>query len=168
MSNDADYDDIAPVYNKLHLYEQLQKLRIINDNLKIKPFDKLLDIGCGTGFSSRIIKCNITGIDKSKKMIEIAKEEPGKWLLGDAEDLPFDDASFDKIISVTAIHNFDNPEKALDEMKRVIKKNKKPNIAISVLKKSRKLNEIQGLIEKEFKVRKIILEDKDIIYFLSE
>ena len=167
MTTDS-YDDIAPVYNKLHVFEQLQKLRIISENLRIKKSDKLLDIGCGTGLSSRVIYCDITGIDKSEKMIEIAKEEPGNWIVGDAENLPFDNASFDKIISVTAIHNFKNPGKALDEMKRVIKKNKKSNIAISILKKSKKLNEIERLIKEKFKVNKIILEDKDIIYFLSE
>ncbi len=176
-NNNSSYNDISKVYNTLHTFEQLQKLRIIAQNLRVKKSDKLLDVGCGTGLSVRIFNCNIVGIDKSDGMIKIAEEEtpgfinPGQsveWIVGNAEELPFEKEHFDKVICVTAIHNFENPKKALGEIKRVVKKSKKPNIAITLLKKSKKLEELKKLIEENFKVHKIIIEDKDIIYFLTK
>ncbi len=169
MEGLGTYDDIAPVYDSLHMFEQLQKLKIIGSALKIKYADKLLDVGCGTGISAQVFNCDITGIDSSEKMISIAREKhpEHKWLVSQAEDLPFDNEGFDKVICVTAIHNFDDINKALDEMIRVSKPSKIPNIAISILKKSKKLDEIEKLIKEKFNVKKIIVESRDIIYFLS-
>ena len=149
------YDKISSGYNELHKEEQLKKVKILIKELNIKN-DKVLDIGCGTAFYSNLFK-NYTGIDNSKGML---KKSKAKVIYVNAEKLPFKDNSFDTIISVTAIHNFINSKKAVEEMKRV-SKNK---IGITVLKKSKKLKEIEKLL-KNFKK---IEEDKDFIYLFSK
>ncbi|MFH1409137.1 MAG: class I SAM-dependent methyltransferase, partial [Nanoarchaeota archaeon] len=112
-------------------------------------------VGCGTGLSHKGLK-DVIGIDPSLEMI---KQTPN-GIQGKAESLPFPDHSFDTIISMTAIHNFDDPEQAIREMKRVGKR----NFIITILKKSSKLSNISELINKSFTIRKTIDENKDIIY----
>lgn len=168
MEGLGTYNDIAPVYDSLHMFEQLQKLKIIGSAIKVKPNDKLLDVGCGTGISAQVFNCDIIGIDSSERMISIAREKHPEltWIVSPAEHLPFKNNEFDKVICVTAIHNFDDMNKALEEIIRVSKPSKSSNVAISILKKSKKLDEVEKLIKEKFKVKKIIVESKDIIYFL--
>lgn len=152
------YDSIAPSYNELHEEEQLRKLKAISKYIKVKKSDKLLDIGCGTGISTNFFNCKTIGIDPSKEMI---KQGKGNLIHGYAEKLPFKDKIFDIIIAITSIHNFKDPEKALNEILRV--KKPKAKIIITLLKKSNKYNEIRKLIIQKINP-KIINEDKDTIF----
>lgn len=142
------YNHIAKSYNELHKEEQIKKLEIIKKNIKIIP--PLLDVGCGTGISTNYFNVLSIGIDNSKEMIKQSKE--GNLIYGNAEKLPFKDKRFNTIISVTSFHNFKNMEKALKETKRVSKNN---NIAITFLKKSKKLDEFRKLLKKHFKFKEI-------------
>jgi len=91
---------------------------------------KILDIGCAKGFMlydfSRLIPgIEVQGIDVSEYAIENAKEEIKDFVqVGDARSLPFDDNSFDLVISVTTLHNLnkEDMEIALKEIERVTKK----------------------------------------------
>ncbi len=159
---DNYYDETSEGYEELHKKEQLNKIKIILDNLKIDKTDRLLDIGCGMGFMFDFTECDLTGIDPSKNLIEKSRHKD-KILLGKAEKLPFKDNEFDIIVSITAIHNFDNIEKALKEMKRVLRD--KGKIAITVLKKSKKSNDIEKLLNKYFKINTVIDEGMDLVYF---
>jgi len=152
------YGKIADSYDGLHLNEQLEKLKIISENIKVKASDKLLDIGCGTGISTNFFECNATGIDSSREMI---KKGSSNLVYGKAEKLPFKDKTFDVILCITAIHNFENPEKALREMLRV--KKDRAQIVITLLKKSKKFQKIKKLVEKYFKEVKEVDSDKDVI-----
>jgi len=154
------YDETSRNYNELHGEEQLNKLRIIADHIEIKTSDSLLDVGCGSGLSAQVFKCNITGIDPSE---ELLKKCPFKTIQASAESIPFPDHSFNVVIAVTCIHNFSNIKKGLEEIRRV-GKNK---FAFSILKKSAKLNEIELLISKYFRISKRIEEEKDIIFVCS-
>jgi len=145
------YSSISKGYNKFHKEEQLKKVKIILRY--IKKTDKVLDVGCGTAFYRKYIK-NYTGIDNSPGML------PKDCILADAEKLPFKDKSFDIVISITALHNVKNPEKAIKEIKRVTK----GKIAISILKRSKKFKKIKTILNKYFKNLKEIEEEKDIIF----
>lgn len=158
-----DYDKIANGYDELYGEEQLRKAEIISKNIKVKKNDKLLDIGCGTGIASSAFDCEKIGIDSS---VELLKQASMPVVEGNAEQLPFNDEEFDIIICVTAIHNFSDPEKAINEMDRVVKNDGK--IIITLLKKSAKFNNIDELIRKKLKVKKIIMEEKDAIYFCEK
>ena len=156
------YDEISKGYEELHKEEQLEKIKIIKKHLKIKSTDKLLDVGCGTGLTTIPWKCKTYGIDPSKKLLERAKNKHKIiYKLASAENIPFKDNFFDIVISITAIQNFNNIEKSLKEIKRVGKN----TFVLSFLKKSPKKNKIDKLIKKYFKIREIINEKKDLIYF---
>ena len=153
------YNSISKSYNELHREEQSNKIRLIKDNLKIKNQDFLLDVGCGTGIFAEEFNCIKIGIDPSIDMLKQGKN--AFYIQACAENLPFKDKSFDNVISITAIHNFRNIRKGLEEIKRVSKK----NIALSILKRSTKIAEIKECIKELFKITKTIEEDKDTIFF---
>ena len=87
---------------------------------------KILEVGCGTGiYSTHWVKPSIKfyGLDISRGMLRRAatKIDSDKTLFieGDAEHLPFRDASFDVVLSVNAIEHLEDIPMALKEMKRV-------------------------------------------------
>ncbi len=152
------YDEIAKGYNELHGDEQRQKAIIVMNELEISPDDELLDVGCGTGKITAMFPCKVQGIDPSKELI---KQSPVQATEGRAEELPFPDKSFDIVISLTAIHNFDDYEKGISEMKRVSRR----DIVISVLKKAKKYKQIEKAIKQKIYVIKTINEQHDVIFF---
>lgn len=152
------YKHIAKSYNELHKEEQIKKLEIIKNNIKI--ISPLLDVGCGTGISTNYFNVESIGIDNCKEMIEEGKS--GNLIYGNAEELPFPDKTFNTILSVTAFHNFKSMEEALKEIIRVSKNN---NIAISFLKKSSKLDKFRILLRKYFKFKEIPCE-QDVLFIL--
>jgi len=91
---------------------------------------KILEVSVGSGKNFQYFpsESNVTAIDISKSMIEIAKVSAIKasikaqFLVADAEKLPFQDNSFDTVVSSLSTCTFPNPIKALREMKRVCKK----------------------------------------------
>ena len=100
--------------------------------LFLKPFrngESVLDIGAGTGMMSEFAyKCNsklkYVAIDPADGMLQYAPEYLDTHI-GVAELLPFEDNSFDAILMGESLHHFNNPELALEEVKRVLKKNGK-------------------------------------------
>lgn len=162
MSSDKKpnyYDEIATGYEELHREEQLKKMSVIKEHLKVDKDDKLLDVGCGTGITSNF-DCRVWGLDPSKKLLEKCGLDIEK-VLGSAEDIPFPDDHFDIVVSVTAIQNFDDIEKGLREIKRV----GRGKFVLSFLKRSPERENIEKLIDDIFDVSHIIEEDKDIIFF---
>ncbi|HMA64213.1 MAG: class I SAM-dependent methyltransferase [Fibrobacterota bacterium] len=98
----------------------------------LKAGDRILDVGCGKGFIlydflQAVPGIEVAGIDISSYAIEHAKEEVKPFLkVCSATDLPFDNNSFDLVISINTIHNLYNYEieRALKEIERVGKQNK--------------------------------------------
>src|SRR3989304_3327099 len=103
-----------------------------------------IDIGCGTGYFTQFLSgfCkNIVGVDTSMDMIKYAMKKTEdrrqkseariKYIVADAESLPFKNGSFDMSVSMTAINFFKNPVRAVTEAIRVSKK----RIVLGVLNK---------------------------------
>ncbi len=168
----AFYDAVGEGYDELHREEQENKLRIINRfpaEFLPKKDDTLLDVGCGSGISTGPWECTCIGVDPSIELIKIAKKKStnqkaptGKdhFFVASAENLPFKEDTFDFVISLTAIHNFEDIKQGILEIKRVGRR----NFILTVLKKSRHVDKITKLIMINFRVKKIVMEDKDIIY----
>ncbi len=97
--------------------------------------DTILDIATGTGdLAINLAKTNaskIVGFDISPGMLEIGKQKIAKkklnnkieMVLGDSEKMPFTDNSFDAITVAFGVRNFENLEKGLTEILRVLKPN---------------------------------------------
>lgn len=93
---------------------------------------KILDIATGTGdFAIEALKLNpekVVGVDISEGMLNVGKEKMKKKGLdhiitlemGDSENLQFDDNNFDAVIVAFGVRNFENLEKGLTEMNRVL------------------------------------------------
>jgi len=158
------YAAIADGYDELHREEQERKIRRIIKEFPFTGEEKLLDVGCGTGFSLMLWPVReACGAEPSEAMIRQAPRNiRGRLFHVRAEDLSiFEDDEFDVVVSITAIQNFTGIEDGLCEMKRVGKK----NFIFSVLKKSPKLDKIDRLIRKHFTVQQVITDDPhDRIY----
>ena len=63
------------------------------------PPKRTLDIACGTGFLTRHLRGQVTGLDQSERMLEVARERmpDARFINGDALDLPFPDSSFERV-----------------------------------------------------------------------
>lgn len=166
--SDGYYDGIAEGYDSLHMAEQLQKMTEIIAAMGPdipKKKETLLDVGCGTGISTSVWVCDCTGIDPSPELIKKAQQkfagqQNKRFMVGNAEELPFPDKSFDVVISITAIHNFSDVKKGIIEMKRV----GKDRFVFSVLRKAKQIEDIQKYIMISFRVKRIIMEEKDLIF----
>ena len=154
------YDSISKGYEELYGEEQLSKAMIVLDNIKPSKKQLLLDVGCGSGAFLELCQCRKIGLDPSLKLL---KKSKGFVVQGKAEYLPFKDRCFDFVVSITAIHNFDNVKKAINEIKRVAKS----MVIISLLRQSKNFDKIRAELEKSFLVKKIILEKKDAIFVLN-
>jgi ubiquinone/menaquinone biosynthesis C-methylase UbiE len=96
---------------------------------------KVLDIGCGTGHPALYIAedvGSVVGIDRSKRMIEIARRRLSRrrannvvYEVGDAENLRFPDGTFDAVVLCGSLATLSDKKKALKEAKRVLKKDGK-------------------------------------------
>ncbi len=83
----------------------------------------ILDNGCGTGFMSQFLKgYEVIGLDMSPEMIKLAKKRYSKVLLGDAQNMPFGNSSFQIVINRGVLHHLEDPEKGISEINRVLKK----------------------------------------------
>ncbi len=98
------------------------------------PGDSILEIGFGNGALLKQLLTNdqkkVYGIDYSELMVEeatkINKELIEKGVVeikhGEIENIPYPDNSFDKICTINTVYFWGSPEKALSEIKRVLKK----------------------------------------------
>ena len=127
-----------------HRYDLLNKIlsfnldkkwrqKAINTLLSNKP-TKILDIACGTADMSILAakkskQLEIIGVDISEKMVSIGKQKVInqylsnniKLIIADTLNLPFADNSFDGAMVAFGIRNFENLDKGLLEIKRVLK-----------------------------------------------
>jgi SAM-dependent methyltransferase len=94
----------------------------------IEPGIRVLDVGCGTGnatIPAARAGARVTGLDLVPKLLEHGRanaEATGleiEWVEGDAEELPFEDRSFDRVLSVFGHMFAPRHQRAADEMARV-------------------------------------------------
>ena len=98
----------------------------------IRPGDRILDVGCGKGFmlydfTLSVPGVQVAGLEISEYAIEHAKDEVKPFLqLGTAASLPFEDHSFDLVVTINTLHNLycHDLDKALREIERVGRKHK--------------------------------------------
>lgn len=100
----------------------LSHLERIDRLISIRPGDRILEVGCGQGHLTKAMAArgmDVVGIDANPQAPDVAGSDLVKHMV--AEDLDFDDASFDFVVSVHAIEHIPPLEAALAEMARVLK-----------------------------------------------
>jgi len=90
---------------------------------ELKECNKILDIGCGIGsFEQKLDELNITGLDISEEMLTEAKRRSDKYfVLGNAENINFEDSSFDGVFYITTLEFITNYKRTIQEAWRVIR-----------------------------------------------
>lgn len=101
-----------------------RELSLLLDLVRPAHGHTLLDVGAGTGYFSRGFAeagLKVTGIDPNPAMVRYARTQTGTvdYLEGIAEQLPFEEDSFDYAAAVTSLCFVTEPQKALAEMWRV-------------------------------------------------
>ena len=87
--------------------------------------ETVLDVGCGEGRFCRIMSEHVpyvTGLDPTAKLLDQARDLGGAtYVEGHAEMLPFEDVSFDAVVSYLSLIDISDAKSALGEMARVLK-----------------------------------------------
>lgn len=98
---------------------------LIRKLLDLQPGDSVLDVGCGTGWFTRRVATDgaqVVGLDRDAEALAFARQRSARgarFVHGDASALPFADASFDAVLSVTALCFVEPWSRALAEIVRV-------------------------------------------------
>ena len=138
------FDNIASKYDFLNRLLSLRIdvfwIKILVEWLKNDKPELVLDVATGTGDLAIVIHnvlgIKVMGLDLSQKMLNVGIEKIKalnlqneiSMLKGDAECLPFEDNQFDAVSVAFGVRNFENLEKGLEELKRVVKE--KSNVYI--------------------------------------
>lgn len=131
----AGVDWLLPLYDPFTRWLGVEPAhRRLIDQADIHPGQRVLEIGCGTGNLAILLKrthpeAEVVGLDPDAKALDRARRKSeGKaasveFDLGFSEELPYPDASFDRVLSALMFHHLEPPVKklALLEVRRVLR-----------------------------------------------
>jgi len=135
------FDEVSSKYDllnriltfRLDIGWRKKVVKLVNNHTKTKKEKKLLDIATGTGdlaiMLAKIEDSKIIGLDISKGMLDVGikkikvkkLDHKIEMVLGDSEKLPFSDNTFDAITVGFGVRNFEDLDKGLQEIHRVLK-----------------------------------------------
>jgi ubiquinone/menaquinone biosynthesis C-methylase UbiE len=104
--------------------------RLVVERAKVAAGMDVLDVACGTGNASipaARAGARVTGLDFSPALLDIARERAADAMVeidfteGDAQEMPFEDAGFDRVVSVFGHMFAPDHRRTADEMKRVLR-----------------------------------------------
>ena len=125
----AEYSRLAPDYDRKWSFYIEATTRETMRRLSIRPKDRVLDVGCGTGALLHQLRIaypavQLAGVDPVPEMLQVARrrlpasvELHGGW----ADRLPYADCTFDVVVSCNMFHYIRQPIAALCEMSRVLR-----------------------------------------------
>ncbi|HWR16574.1 MAG TPA: methyltransferase domain-containing protein [Terriglobales bacterium] len=128
-----------------HLFITEQTVRLMD----LRPGDRVLDLGCGTGWATRLLarlvangpsgSGQVIGVDVSDEMIRLARGQSQDidntmYIWGSADRIPWEENFFDKVLSVESFYYYPDQELALAELFRVMAPHGKLFILINLYK----------------------------------
>ena len=127
-----EFTKAAEVYESGHagIYEMCKEdYPYIEAELSRINYQNLLDCGCGTGPMISLLhekdsSKHYTGLDLTPRMIAVANKKNlsnTKFVVGDCENPPFEDESFDVIICTNSFHHYPNPQRFFNSAYRVLR-----------------------------------------------
>ena len=110
--------------------------------MDLQSADRVLDLGCGTGWASRRmakVAAEVVGLDVADEMLRRAERHSSafpniRYVWGSAENIPATDNHFSKVLSVESFYYYADQGKALDELHRVMVPDGKLFILINLYK----------------------------------
>src|SRR5882757_4885609 len=112
--------------------------------MDIQTADRILDLGCGTGWASRrmariVTAGEVVGLDVADEMLRRAEQASSafrnvRYAWGSAENIPEADNAFNKVLSVESFYYYADQGKALEELRRVMSPGAKLSILINLYK----------------------------------
>lgn len=119
------YDQLASEYehNEAYREEPAEDLPALVHAISLLPPARVLDVACGTGFLTAHLGSEVTGLDQSEAMLEVAREHVpwAKFVRGDAFGMPFAEHSFDRVFAsfFYGLLPREDRERFLEEARRV-------------------------------------------------
>lgn len=111
--------------------EHLPIVLPVLDRMRLESEDNVLDVGCGAGWLVRLLseqlpEGRVVGVDLADEMIRRARRnnadlENAMFVIGEAEEIPWDANFFTHAISVEAAYYWPDPRAALREIHRVLR-----------------------------------------------
>ena len=130
---DLESSEVAEAFDDLTYWSSMFG-QLLFRHLRLAPRLTVLDVGCGTGFPLLELAdrlgptCTIHGIDcwahavaRARLKARVRGNTNVHVTHSDAADMPYDDSSFDLIVSNLGVNNFDNPTVVMAECRRVCK-----------------------------------------------
>ncbi|MCI5058783.1 MAG: class I SAM-dependent methyltransferase [Flavobacteriales bacterium] len=113
--------------SKMNMYDTNKRLSVFYDELLTEDLKgkKILDAGCGTGWFSKGASdrgADVTSMDLGEGLLkQVEKKCKSTRVVGSILEMPFEDNSFDVVVSSEVIEHIPEPLKAIDEIYRVLK-----------------------------------------------
>jgi len=109
----------------------MEQLNTLIEKLDLKPGEVALDLGCGNGriaeYISDVTGAKIVGLDFASELIKTAQQRTADkksrltYVVGNIDELSFEEGSFDAIISIDTLYFVDNTDATIKELKRLLK-----------------------------------------------
>ncbi|HTT19386.1 MAG TPA: methyltransferase domain-containing protein [Candidatus Sulfotelmatobacter sp.] len=121
----------GPKMEQHHLDITEKTIRLMN----LRPGERVLDLGCGSGWATRLLARlvgegpegfgQVVGLDVSDEMVRLAREsskdfENILYVWGSAQQIPWEENFFDKVLSVESFYYYPDQDRALMELFRVM------------------------------------------------
>ncbi|MBI5758992.1 MAG: methyltransferase domain-containing protein [Planctomycetales bacterium] len=124
-----EYAELAQDYDRRWAFYVSATLRETLECVQFEGVASVLDVACGTGAVLAALQrqhpyLNLVGVDASAEMLSVARAKLGSAVdlrHAFAEQLPFPDGVFDLVVSANSFHYFQQPDRALSEMFRVLR-----------------------------------------------
>ena len=128
-----EFTQAAKIYDSGHagIYEMCKDdYPPILAELEKEEFHDVLDCGCGTGPMIQLLHekypdKHYVGLDLTPGMIQVAQDKKlsnTEFVVGDSENLPFEESAFDAVICSNSFHHYPNPQAFFDSAYRVLRK----------------------------------------------
>lgn len=183
----AMFDRISPKYDRLnHLLsfniDKIWRQKTAKTVAKKHP-KNILDLATGTAdlaiaLAKHNPQAHIIGMDISEKMLDIGKEKVQRHKLGsrielnlgDAAALPFEDCTFDAVTVAFGVRNFENMDKGLSEISRVLRPDEQATILEFSMPEKFPMKQLYGLYFNHFlpRIGKCVSKDPGAYTYLPK